>query len=77
MLKRESENDSRKPRGLLKNRHCDNLKKSKLTLSQGMLKKWDVDDDADDDDEVRISASQNCVTETLSTEEFSLRTQYL
>jgi hypothetical protein len=50
-------------------------KKSQLTLSQGMLKKGDVVDDADD--EVRTSASQNRVTATLSTEEFFLRTQYL
>jgi hypothetical protein len=42
-----------------------------------MLKKGDVEGDAYDDDEVRTSASQNCVTATLSTEEFFLRTQYL
>jgi hypothetical protein len=40
------------------------------------LKKGYVDDDADDDDEVRTSASQNCATATLSTEEFFLGTQY-
>ncbi len=40
-----------------------------------MLKKGDVDDDADDDDEVRTSASENCATAVLSTEEFFLRTQ--
>jgi hypothetical protein len=42
-----------------------------------MLKKGDVSDDADDDDEVRTSLSQNCATVTLSTEEASLRTWYL
>jgi hypothetical protein len=42
-----------------------------------MLKRGDVNDDADDDDEVRITAKQNRLIETLSTEEFSLRTQYL
>jgi hypothetical protein len=43
-----------------------------------MLKKGDVGDDADDDDnEVRNSASQNRVTATLSTDEFFFRTQYL
>ncbi len=38
--------------------------------------KGDVDDDADDD-EVRTSAPQNHATETLSIEEFFLRTLYL
>jgi hypothetical protein len=33
-----------------------------------MLKKIDVDDDADDD-EVRTGVSQNCVTATVSTED--------
>jgi hypothetical protein len=43
-----------------------------------MLKKGDVDDDADvDDNEERNSASQNHVTATLSTDEFFFRTQYL
>jgi hypothetical protein len=41
-----------------------------------MLKKGDVIYDADDD-KVRSSVSQNCVTATLNTEEFFLRTQYL
>jgi hypothetical protein len=40
-----------------------------------MLKKGDVDKDADD--EVRTSASQNHATATLSTEEFFLRIQYI
>jgi hypothetical protein len=47
MLKGVSENDSRQPSDLLKNRHSDSIKKSQLTLSQRMLKKG-----ADDDDEV-------------------------
>jgi hypothetical protein len=42
-----------------------------------MLKKGDVDDDADDDDEVQTLVSQNRVTATLSTEEFFLRTWHL
>jgi hypothetical protein len=41
------------------------------------LKNGDVHDYADDDDEVRTSASQNRATAMLSTEEFFLRTQYL
>jgi hypothetical protein len=77
MLKRESENYSKKPRDLLKNRHSGSLNKSHLTLSQGMLKKGNVNGDADDYDEVRTSASQNHVTATQRTEEFFLRTQYL
>ncbi len=71
------ENNSRKPRDLLKNLHRDSLKKSQVTLSQGMLKKGDVIVDADaDDDEVRTSALQNRVTATLCTEEFFLSTLY-
>jgi hypothetical protein len=42
-----------------------------------MLKKGDVDDDADDDNEVRTSASRSCATAALITVEFFLRTQYL
>jgi hypothetical protein len=42
-----------------------------------MLKKEDVNGDADDDDEVRTSASQNRVTAALSTKKFFLGTQYL
>jgi hypothetical protein len=67
MLKKESENDSKKPRDLLKNRHSGSLNKSHLTLSQGMLKKGNVNSDADDYDEVRTSASQNHATVTWST----------
>jgi hypothetical protein len=55
---RESrKNYSRKPRDLLKNRLSKSLKKSQLTLSQEMLKKGDIVDDADNIDEVRIGAS--------------------
>jgi hypothetical protein len=72
------ENNSRKPRGLIKNRHSDSLKKGQLTLSQGMVKKRDdgaVEDD--DDDVMRTSVSQKRVTATLCTEELFLRTQYI
>jgi hypothetical protein len=47
------------------------------TLSQGMMKKGDAIIIADDDDAVRNSASQICMTATLSTEELFLRTQYI
>ncbi len=40
-----------------------------------MLKKGNVVTDADDDDEVRTSVSQNHAATTLSTEECFLRTQ--
>ncbi len=75
-LKGELENNSRKPRGLLKNRHSDSLKKNQLTLSQGMMKKGDICDDADDD-KVRTRTSQNHATALVCTEEFFLRTQYI
>ncbi len=65
MLKGQSKNISRKPRNLLKNRHNDSLKESQLTLSQGIMKEKAVVDDADADDEMRTSASQNHVTATL------------
>jgi hypothetical protein len=42
-----------------------------------MMKKGDVAVNADDDDEVRTSASQNIVTVTMCTEEFFLRNQYV
>jgi hypothetical protein len=50
---------------------------SKLTLSQGMMKKRDVVVIADDDDNVLTSASQNRVTATLRTEELFLRTRFI
>jgi hypothetical protein len=43
------------PRDLLKNRHSDSIKKSQLTLSRGMLIKGNINNDADDDEEVRTS----------------------
>jgi hypothetical protein len=52
-----------------KNQAWRQPKKNQLALSQGMLKKGDVVGDADD--EVRTNVSQNCITATLSTEEFS------
>ncbi len=78
VLEQESENDSRQPRDLLKTGIVTAKKKnSKLTLSQGMLKKGNDDDD-EVDYEVRTTVlSQNSATETLSIEEFLLRTQYL
>jgi hypothetical protein len=42
-----------------------------------MKKKGDVITDVDDGDELKTSASQNCATATLCTEEFFLRTQYI
>jgi hypothetical protein len=49
------ENNSRKPRDLLKNRHCDSLKRINLLF---LRKGWkgEVVDDANDD-EVRINES--------------------
>jgi hypothetical protein len=49
MLKSESKNDSRQPRDLFKNGQSDCPKKSKLTLSQGLLKSGDDEDDVDDE----------------------------
>ncbi len=43
-------------------------KKSQLTLSQGMLKRWDVEDDADDEVRTTMQAEIR-VTATVSTEE--------
>ncbi len=40
------------------------------------MKKTDVVDDVGDDDVVKTSVSQNCVTAKLCSEEFSLRTPY-
>jgi hypothetical protein len=73
--KGELDNNSRKLRDLLKNRHSDSLKKDQLTPSQGMMKKGD--DVAVDDDVVRTSVSQNIVTSILCTEELFLGTQYI
>jgi hypothetical protein len=71
-LKGKLENNSRKPRDLVKNRHNDSLICGQLTLSQGkLMKRSDVA--ADDDDAVRTSVSQDRVTATLCTEELFLR----
>jgi hypothetical protein len=53
------ENNPRKPRDLIENRHNDSLKKSQLSLSQGKMKKGDDVADDDDDDAVRTIV---CVT---------------
>jgi hypothetical protein len=52
MLPGKLENNSGKPRDLLKNRQSDSLKKSPLTLSKEMMKNGDVIIEADYDDEV-------------------------
>ncbi len=49
-IKGKVKNDSRKLRDLLKTSHSDSLKKGQLTLSEGMFKKGNVDDDADTDE---------------------------
>jgi hypothetical protein len=75
MLKGEFENDSRQSRDLLRNRQSNSLKKSQLTLSQGMLKREDDGDEVDD--EVRTTVpSQKGATATLRAAESFLRTQY-
>ncbi len=58
MLKRDLENNSRKPGIQSENLHSDSLKKVQLTLSQGKTEKGDVADD-DDDDAVRTGESQD------------------
>jgi hypothetical protein len=80
MLKGELESNSRKPRDIVKNRHNDSLKKGKLTLSQGKIKKGDDVAVDDDDDTVRTSVSQDQGTATLlyiCTEEFFYKTKYI
>ncbi len=62
MPKGELENNSRKPRDLTKNRHSDSLKKSQLTLSQGMMKKSDVVAVADDFDDNEVRTSHWCAS---------------
>jgi hypothetical protein len=71
------ENNSRKPRDLVKNRHSHSLKKGQLTLCQGKMKKRHDVVDEDNDNEVRTSVSQDRMTATLCAEEFFLRTQYI
>jgi hypothetical protein len=55
------ENNSRKPRGLVRNWRSDSLKNIQLTLSQDEKKGDEVADDEDDDDVVRTSVSQDQV----------------
>jgi hypothetical protein len=52
------ENDSRKLRDLLKIGYSYSLKKGRLTLSEGMLKKRNVDNDADADEVSHITGWQ-------------------
>jgi hypothetical protein len=59
------ENNSRKPRDLTENRQSDSLKKGKLALSLGKMKKGNDVTDDDDDDVVRTSVSQDQMTATL------------
>jgi hypothetical protein len=61
----ELENNSRKPRDLIKNRHCDSLKKGQLTLSQGMVKKGEDVAVGDDDDAVRTSVTKPSYSDTV------------
>ncbi len=81
MLNGELENNSTKPRGLVRKWNSDSLKQVQLTLSQGKKKKGDeVDDEVDDEDDVdvvRTSVSQDRVKVTLCTEELFLVTQYI
>jgi hypothetical protein len=73
----EQENNSRKTRGLTKNRYSDSPKKGQPMLSHGKMKKGDDVADDDDDDAVRTSVSQDQVTATMCTEELLLRPQYI
>jgi hypothetical protein len=58
-------NRSQKSRASVPLKACivtdDRLEKSELTFSQGMMKKGDVIDNADDYDDVRTRALQNTV----------------
>ncbi len=56
-LKGELENNCRKPRDLVRNRHSDSLNKGQLTLSYGKMKKGDDVAYDEDDDPVRTSVS--------------------
>jgi hypothetical protein len=76
-LKAELENNSRKPRELVRKLHSDSLKNFQLTLSRGNMKKGDEVADDRNDDTVRTSVSQDQVTVTLSTEELLISTQYI
>jgi hypothetical protein len=57
--------NSRKPRGLTKNRHSDSLKKGHLSLSQGKVKKGDNVAVDDDDYAVRTSVTKPSDSDTL------------
>ncbi len=76
MLKGGLENNSRKPRDLVKNRHRNSLKKGQLTLCQDKMKKDDDAADNEDNDAVRTSVSPDQVTATMCTEELFLSNQY-
>jgi hypothetical protein len=59
MLKGDLENNSRKPRELVKNRLVTAWKKGQFTLSQGKIKNGDDVADDNDDDVVRTNVSQD------------------
>jgi hypothetical protein len=76
MLQRELENNSRKPRDLVKNRRADSLKKWSNFFLGIKKKEYDVADDKDEVDVItRVSLDR--VTATLCTEKLFLRTQYI
>jgi hypothetical protein len=62
---RESQKTTLGSQGTYLNRQSDSLKKSQLTLSQGMLKRWDDYDDVDDEVWTTV-LSQNHAIATLS-----------
>jgi hypothetical protein len=57
MLQGKLTSSIRHPGDLLKHSHSDSLKQSQLTFSHEMLKKEDVHDNANDDDEVRATVN--------------------
>jgi hypothetical protein len=61
----ELENNPRKPRNLIENRHSDSLKRDQLPLSQGKMKRGDDVAVDEDDDAVTTSVSQGRVTAPL------------
>jgi hypothetical protein len=71
MLMGELENNFRKSRDLVKNRHSDSLKKGQIAISQGKMKKGDLVAD-DEDDDVRTGVSP-----TLLTKELFLRARFI
>ncbi len=76
-LKGQLENNSRKPRDLVRDRHSDSLNRVQLSLSKGKMNKGDEVADDKDYDAVRTGVSQDRVTAKLCTEEFFLSTQHL